>query len=197
MFNLKIFVVFVLLMFLMCSCQKKNSSDLYNAEHLQINPTESIESIGNFESEAVQGHIGYWQVDAGVIGSGFAERYSFNENGTFWWANNQMVFSHELVASKGTWSYSNGKMILTVTDEYRIIGGEVIDSNLSADGKELKGGVLKHFIVSGSAVGFDATIPSKSDEDGIMHTTFMLDGHKLYNYDNQTDFFEDWIDIFK
>ncbi len=131
--------------------------------------------------------IGYWQLGQG-IGSGYGARYAFNENGTFWWACSQMTLDERLVAKKGTWIFSDGKIYLTLTDEYTIEGGEIVDDPISGSGKAIKGGELKQKSDLNQIYVLTVTMPEKTTDTDQKY--FALDGVEYFNYDAQPDFFD-------
>ncbi len=138
-------------------------------------------------NEEAKEYIGYWQFGLG-IGAGYGERYAFNEDGTFWWAKSEYMGGERLIASKGRWIYSDGKIILTTTDEYHIFGGKVVEDVISSDGKYIEGGQLKKISQLDSVINFEVSKVSESEEYGAIFFTF--DDRELYNYNNQLDFFD-------
>ena len=69
---------------------------------------------------------GQWHAD-NVVGSGFAERWRFDETGDFIYGTSQYDMLDRLLYESGTWKVEGNRLLLTI--EWRIVleGGEVIE----------------------------------------------------------------------
>ncbi|MCX6720016.1 MAG: hypothetical protein NTV36_02820 [Candidatus Staskawiczbacteria bacterium] len=60
---------------------------------------------------------GFWQ-NCPSVAAGYCNRYHFYSNGNFEWYANQMACFNGILAQKGTWKISNGKILLTLSKQF-------------------------------------------------------------------------------
>lgn len=98
-----------------CSENKDNSS-LADSEKLISSSTEDFSNICNWNSPFPIELCRGWHASE-VVGSGFADRYLFLENGTFYFAANEMTIMNGTRYMEGTWKFENGTLYLTIQKE--------------------------------------------------------------------------------
>lgn len=125
--------------------------------------------------------IGLWHA-MNMVGSGFAERYAFNEDGTFIYGANQMDDENRQLYASGTWGVLNGELKLETTEKL-VISEEDIDK-------------VEKKIISPPKVQ-TCSIEETGPDPETERATISIDGVTFYNFDNQPDMFDGYYYLTK
>ncbi|HHY64227.1 MAG TPA: hypothetical protein GX501_04190 [Clostridiaceae bacterium] len=121
--------------------------------------------------------VGLWH-SMNVVGSGFAERYAFYEDGTFIYGANQMD-DDPLIYASGTWGVSDGKLKLFIMEKLFRSNDEG-----DVDIKKIKPPEVASY-----------SIKETGPDPETGRDTIAIGGVTYYNYDNQTDMFESYYEL--
>lgn len=136
--------------------------------------------------------IGLWHSD-NVVGSGYSERYAFNEGGTFIYGTSQMDEYNRQLYATGVWSIENGNLKLEV-DARLVEPLEKIEDMVPSDELIiLDWGVVKK-IYNPPEVEFFSLAETGRDPETDMNT-IAIGGVTYYDYNHQTNMFDAYYDL--
>jgi hypothetical protein len=144
-----ILCIFAFLLLFACNylIPTQSSTDInydFDIEHSKINNSEFIDNTtsGNddmissetthsnlkvYNSEVECALVGYWHAAPGIP-AGWAERYIFYPNYTFYYGTSTMDGTDRTRSISGTWFVREGTLCLEITSKSVIIGGKLVPS---------------------------------------------------------------------
>lgn len=160
------------------------------------NPTSeaptSESPTGYPEPEDSKSFIGLWH-SMNMVAAGFAERYVFNEDGTFIYGTNQMdEFNRELYAT-GIWSIVNRELKLEVGARLVVPVGDIDEIAPSDELIILNREVVKVIYNPPEVETYSIAKTGTDPETG--RTTITIDGVTFYDFNNQPDMFDDYYEL--
>lgn len=146
----------------------------------------------NPEPEDNKSFIGLWH-SMNMVAAGFGERYAFNEDGTFIFGTSQMDEFDRQLYKAGRWSIAGGKLKLEVDARLVVPVGEIEDIVPSDELIILDRGVVKVIYNPPEIETYSIVKTDADPETG--RNTIAIDGVTFYNFNNQTDLFDDYYDL--
>ncbi|MGI6125100.1 MAG: lipoprotein [Acetivibrionales bacterium] len=146
----------------------------------------------NPEPEDNKSFIGLWH-SMNMVAAGFGERYAFNEDGTFTYGTSQMDEFERQLFSTGRWSIAGGKLKLEVDARLVVPVGDIKDIVPSDDLIILDRGVVKKIFNPPEIETYTIAKTDADPETG--RNTITIDGKTFYDFNNQTDMFDDYYDL--
>lgn len=136
--------------------------------------------------------IGLWH-SMNMVAAGFGERYTFNEDGTFIFGTSQMGEFDRLLYTAGTWSITDGKLKLEVGTKLAVPVGDINKIESSDNLIILDRGVVKVIHDPPEIETYNIAKTATDSETG--RNTISIDGVTFYDFNNQTDMFDDYYDL--
>lgn len=153
-------------------------------------PTENPEPVDN--GSLNDSLIGLWH-SMNMVGAGFGERYAFNEDGTFIFGTSQMDESNNQLYEAGTWSIVNGELKLEIKERLVMPEGDINEIVPGDDLVILDSGVVMLIINPPEVETHSISVTGADPETG--RDTITIDGVTFYDFNNQTDMFDDYYDL--
>ncbi len=144
------------------------------------------------EPEDNEPFVGLWH-SMNAVAAGYGERYALNDDGTFIFGASQMdEFEHKLYKA-GRWSIAGGKLKLEVDARLVVPVGKIEDIVPSDELIILNRGVVKVIYNPPEIETYSIVKTDADSETG--RNTIIIDGVTFYNFNNQTDLFDDYYDL--
>lgn len=153
---------------------------------------KSENSAANPQSGDNKSFIGLWH-SQNAVAAGFDQRYALNEDGTFIYGTSQMdEFDLQLYAA-GTWSIANGELKLEVGVRLVVPVGDIKEIVPTDDLIILDRGVVKVVYNPPEVETYSIAKTGADPETG--RNTITIDGVTFYDFNNQTDLFDEYYDL--
>ena len=132
---------------------------------------------------------GQWHAD-NVVGSGFAERWRFDETGDFIYGASQYDMLDRLLFESGTWKVEGNRLLLTI--EWRIVleGGEVIE----VDGEQALEGASPIAEPLSPVETKTLVLGDYGQDPETDRACLTIDGVTYYDYSGQPNMFDGYYD---
>ncbi len=153
---------------------------------------KSESSTENPEPEDNKSFIGLWH-SMNMVAAGFGERYAFNEDGTFIFGSSQMDEFERQLYTAGRWSVTEGKLKLEVNVRLVVPVGETEDIVPSDELIILDRGVVK--VIHDPPEIESYSIAKTGTDPKTGRNTITIDGITFYDFNNQTDMFDEYYDL--
>lgn len=143
-------------------------------------------------SEDNEPFVGLWH-SMNAVAAGYGERYALNDDGTFIFGTSQMDEFERQLFKAGRWSIAEGKLKLEVDAQLVVPVGKIEDIVPSDELIILDRGVVK-VIYNPPEIETYSIIKTATDPE-TGRNTITIDGVTFYDFNNQTDLFDDYYDL--
>lgn len=144
------------------------------------------------EPKDTEPFVGLWH-SMNAVAAGYGERYALNDDGTFIFGTSQMDEFERQLFKAGRWSISGGKLKLEVDARLVVPVGEIEDIVPSDKLIILDRGVVKVIYNPPEIETYSIVKTDADPETG--RNTITIDGVTFYDFNNQTDLFDDYYDL--
>ena len=160
---------------------------LSNTDNNLGNNSDNNSDNSNHEdllTEYMQGElIGIWHASPSV-GAGYSERFFFYEDGTFRFCYSQYDEEKRILDMAGSWTVKGKQLILSITQETVLVGGELAEPSPSSTSKYSIVNATKEKRVYDSPKTIEYTLgkleEDKEDTDGLIYRIKLLINGQYY-----------------